>query len=130
MVKTIRKHSMIQIFFNSGMNFLKIRSETKEMTAIKKLKPINIPDRLMVPGGNVGFFSNNNTTAVTRKIDETMFNGVSFNFNLRSYLFVLNFFFFQAGVLSLSFSLAAAAIAAACFFSWKAPLNSGSSLRF
>ncbi len=110
MMKAINTPSMIHSFLRLGINFLKIRSETKAITATKKEKNANIPDTSTCSGG---FLYHKYSTAVTRARAETMFNGVSFTFN---YLLFLNFFFFQAGCLFVLF-LAAAAIAAACFFS-------------
>ncbi len=100
------------------------------------LKPIRIGYRLMLFSFTGGLFSNNNTAAIVKKIAEMMFSGVSFIFNFLSftlllyYFLFLNFLDFQEGILFFIFSLSEAAIAAACFFSWKAPLKSGSSLRF
>lgn len=96
--------------------------------------------RLIVFSFTGGLFSNNKTPAIVKKIAEMMLSGVSFTFNSLVLIFIfylnwyyflfLNFFDFQEGVLFFIFSLSEAAIAAACFFSWKAPLKSGSSLRF
>lgn len=112
-IKITNTPSMIQIFFRSGINFLNIRSDTNAITADKKQKTENNQDTSIPFCTPTCCLLKRISTASTIQTADTIFSGVSFIFN---YLLFLNFFFFQAGCLLVLF-LAAAAIAAACFFS-------------
>lgn len=128
MAKAIRVHSITQSLPSKGINFLKSRSVPNAIIAVTRQAATNSLAELCCVG-TADVLPNKINPAVTRQIEVTIFNGVSFNFYFLNFLF----FFCHAGALAAFFfaaSAAAEAIAAACFFSWKAPLKSGSSLRF
>gem|GEM_PF-1582213 len=81
MMKTMRTLSMIHSFLRLGINFLKIRSETKAITAVSRQKPLKRPVKstwLLYLGG---VFLSSNHTASTKHMEDTIFNGVNFTFN-------------------------------------------------
>lgn len=78
--------SMIHNFLRLGTNFLKIRSDTKAITAVSKQKPVKIPVMLTWLLYPAGFFSISSQTASTRQMEDTIFSGVNFTFNSLSLL--------------------------------------------
>lgn len=77
--------SMTQSFFKFGINFLKIRSEIKAITADRKLNPTRSAVRLVFP--ETGFLPVSNNTPITKQSAETRLSGVSFIFNVQSITF-------------------------------------------
>lgn len=80
MVMTIIIPSTIHNFFKSGINFLKIRSDTKPITAIRIQKP-TIQIVIFTCPACCGSCLTNNNTAATRQVAEVRFKGVNFSFN-------------------------------------------------
>ncbi len=104
--------STIQSFFRLRINLLNIKSDIKKTIAESKDSQASIGVISMCCGRGACLLMNNNTLA-TRHIDDTILSGVSLTFTA---CYFLNFFVFQAGCLFVLFR-AAAAMAAACFFS-------------
>nr|WP_121271301.1 hypothetical protein [Pedobacter schmidteae] len=80
-MKTISTLSIIHIFFRLGINFLKIRSETKAITAVSRQNPTKRAVKLTWLLYSAGVFFSSSHAANTTHMEDTMFKGVNFTFN-------------------------------------------------
>jgi hypothetical protein len=88
-VKTTNAHSITQRLRSDGINFLKIISDKKLIRAASRQMPIHNPVKVCETGLTNPDLLNTSNTAQTSESAVTIFNGVSFTFNLLSFNFFL-----------------------------------------